>query len=307
MSIAGSEAVMATNVGKSPEAWRNHGIIRNPVPACHLQVGDLKKLYCIMSKWQTEYRDQVFPILTQQALVQQPTETDEQFQQRYKRVFDSFVTSVTITTTTGILITENNENVLDENSLPENIKTILISTKSVPATVLPVVSCYINVFLDFTQSPLFEFSRLPTLATVNETNYAVQADNEAWFWAANSELEQYFKGRRSNAEWIHRAGSYDALLFVFGLPVAIWLTYRASTALARFQLTSIINIAIYVYVFFLVLNGFRMLFSYVRWVFPKIELQTSGQSALKQRGILAAILLSIVGGAAYDAIKSLWS
>lgn len=293
---------MATNVGKAPEAWRNHGIVRNQVSACRLQKGDLKKLYRIMSKWQSEYREQILPILEQQA-----TETEDQFKKRYKRVFDCFAVSVTIATTTGIMITGNSENVLDENELPENIKNILISTRSVPATVLPVVACYIDVFLDFTQPPMLEFARMPTLATANETNYSIQADNETWFLAANSDIDQYFKARLTNVDWIHKAGSYDVLLFVFGFPVAIWLTYRAYAAFARFQLPTVINIAIYVYAFFVALNLFRMLFYYARWVFPKIELQTSGRSALKQRSILAALLLSIIGGAALDAIKALWS
>ena len=45
-----------TNIGKGPDAWRNHGM-KSPLPACNFQVGDLKKLYHILEKRQIEYRD----------------------------------------------------------------------------------------------------------------------------------------------------------------------------------------------------------------------------------------------------------
>jgi hypothetical protein len=84
------------NVGKIPEAWRNHGI-KNPVAACRLQTGDLRKLYRLMTKWQNSYREQVVPLLARQ-----PTESEEQFMDRYNRVHRAFVASVTIATVNGV-------------------------------------------------------------------------------------------------------------------------------------------------------------------------------------------------------------
>ena len=67
---------------------------------------------------------------------------------------------MTIATLSGVMLTGNNEDILSDNTLPDDIKHILFSTKSVPGTVMSVVPCFINLFIDFTQPPLFDFSRL---------------------------------------------------------------------------------------------------------------------------------------------------
>jgi len=243
-----------TNTGKGPDAWRNHGI-KSPLPACNFQVGDLKKLYHFLEKRQIEYRD----FFLKNILAQQPNETEEQFSARYNRVFAAFVTSVTISTLSGVMLTGNNEDVLAEKTLPDDIKFILFSTKSVPGTVMSIVPCFINVFLDFTQPPLFDFSRLPTLATPNETNFEVHADNEAWFWAAKAELDNFFAARKSGNDWMHRAGIYDLLLSFCGLPFGLWASYRIGMVIAKEDIPIYISVGIYVYIFFFALSAFRLI------------------------------------------------
>src|ERR1700746_3295112 len=39
---------------------------------------------------------------------------------------------------------------------------------------------------------------------------------------SNYKLAEFFLERRTGYDWIHRAGTYDILLFVVGFPLAIW-------------------------------------------------------------------------------------
>jgi hypothetical protein len=291
---------MTTNVDRPPEAWHNQGA-RIPVRACRLQIGDLKRLYRILNKKVFEYRDVIMLQLARGG-----DETEETFGQRKARVYNSFVTSVTIQTAQGNMFTGNNEDILDEHNLPEQIVNIFLSTRSVPATVLPIVMRFVNVNLDFTQPPVLDFSRFPTLPTENATRFEIQSDNELWFLGAKTELSDYFVSRKTGVDWLHRGGSYDALLFLAGIPLGIWvLTYLVQIVEAH-KFPTFISYSIYVYGFFFTLNLFRIFFSYSRWVFPKIELETHRSAALRQRIVWGAIIVAVLGAAIWDAFKTVF-
>jgi hypothetical protein len=92
-----------------------------------------------------------------------------------------------------------------------------------------------------------------------------------------------------------------------GVPIAIWLSYRLGDALEKGQLDKIVIVTIYVYVFLLSILLFRALFSYSRWIFPKVELQSDlASSPLRHRLVWTAICVPIVVALLYDAIKLLF-
>jgi hypothetical protein len=80
---------------------------------------------------------------------------------------------------------------------------------------------------------------------------------------------------------------------LIGFPISLWAVYRVSGILKNLSLSTMIKAAIYVYVFFVGLNLFRIFFSYSRWVFPKIELESDRSSPLRHRGIWGAIVLAV--------------
>jgi hypothetical protein len=72
---------------------------------------------------------------------------------------------------------------------------------------------------------------------------------------------------------LHRPNAYDGLLMVIGVPLALWGAYRVGHPVCTaVHLPSAVETGVYVYGFFLCLSLFRWMFSYARWVFPKIEL-----------------------------------
>ncbi len=295
---------MNDNIEKVPEEWRNHST-KHPIAASRLRRGDLRRLYKLINDKQIEYRDKFMPVLQQQ-----PNETLEVFEARKKRVYNSFVTSMTIHTTSDAMLHGNNEPFLEEANLPDRIRSIFFSTASVPQGVLGIIPpCRIIVFLDFTTPPLLDFSRLPTLPTPNESNFEIVADNHSWFAASNAILTEFFDARKTTLNWLHRAAMYDLLLVLLGLPLSIWAVYRLSEALVRApKMPSIISSAIYIYVFLLSLYIFRVLFSYSRWVFPKVELETQGLSSpLRHRNAWLAIMAPLVVAILYDVGKTLFT
>ncbi len=294
---------MDGNLGKTPEEWRNHST-KHPIAASRLKRGDLKRLYKLINDKQIEFRDRFMPVLQQQ-----PNETLDVFEARKKRVYDSFVTSMVIRTTNDAWLHGNNESFLEETNLPDDIWSILFNTDTVPKAILGFTPlCRIVVFLDFTTPPLLDFTRLPTLPTPNESNFEIAADNHSWFAASKGLLSEFFDARKTKVNWLHRAAMYDILLVFFGLPMAIWSDYRLSEVLNNApKIPSIISSAIYVYVFLLSLNIFRVLFSYSRWVFPKVELEMQRSSSpLRHRSAWLAIMIPLVAALIYDVAKSLF-
>jgi len=94
----------------------------------------------------------------------------------------------------------------------------------------------------------------------------------------SARLGEFFAERATQVDWIHRVSAYDWLLSFVGFPLAFWGTSRLGNLAAAFlshasarNFPPVVNTAIYVYAFFLSLIVCRSLFSYARWVFPKIR------------------------------------
>jgi hypothetical protein len=206
-------------------------------------------------------------------LAQLPNETIEYFEARKRRVYNSCVVSMTINRTNGESMYGNNEQFLDETNLPDQIRSIFFSTSAVPQTIGIAPVSRIILFLDFTEPPLFDFNRLPNLPTPNESNFEVASDNEPLFTATRAKLIDFFNERRTRVNWLHGGAVYDVGLCLLGIPFSLWAVYRVSGVLSKYiPLPTIIESALYVYVFFIGLNLFRLFFWYSRWVFQKIEL-----------------------------------
>ena len=292
---------MTNNIGKPPESWRNFST-KVPIHAFRMKQGDLRRLYQIVDTKQIEVRDKVLGSLSRT-----PSESEEDFSARKERVHNAFVTSVTVTGLDDEMFHGNSESFFDSSSFPDRLRSILISTQTVPRAVLSFIPpCNIIVFLDFSRPPLIDFSRMPTLPTPNESNFEISADDELWFAASKARLSQFFDDRRTSTNWLHRTSIYDILLVFAGFPLAIWLSHRLGSLFDHIKAAPIVNSAVYVYTFFVGLIFFRILFEYSRWVFPKVELETELSSPVRHRGLWGAILLALLASLLYDGLKGLF-
>jgi hypothetical protein len=292
---------MTEEAPSTPSQWRNFHT-RVPIKACRLRSDDFKRLYRLIDQRQKEYRDKAV-----QLLFRQEKETEEEFVQKKKRITDAFVVSVTIAGENGELLTGNREEVFDELNLPSEIKSILYSTQSVPNAVLGhLPSDRIVLFLDFSRPPFLDFSRMPSLPTPNESNFEISANTEVWFAAAKAMLGDFFENKRTGYEWLHRNSIYDLMLWFIVFPVALWICARTGNVYSGInKLSTFPRLAIYSYLFLGCLVIYRILFSYSRWVFPKIEMEREGgrRSPFRHRVVWGAIVLAIVLPALYDIVK----
>jgi hypothetical protein len=274
---------------------------KSPIKACRLRPGDLTRLYKIIHERQVEYSQ---TILSQ--LAQQPSESPAQFRERRDRVANSFTTTVNITGSNNEVVTGSGENFLSTGNIPEKILTIYFTTTAGPSSIgIKPLDSTATLLLDFSRPTVLDFSKPPTFATENTSFFEVSSSSESWFTALNTRLAQFFADRSTNFDWIHKPGIYDLFLLTIGLPFSLWIDYRLSPSIERLNLPTVLRGGIYVYCFFLGLFVFRGLFSYSRWVFPKIEIHSENSLPLRHRAVWAAIMIGVFGGAVWDAIKGM--
>lgn len=272
-----------------------------PIVSCKLTRDDLVRLYQIIDERQIEQRDKMVARLSQL-----PTETPEDFRKRYDSVFSAFVTTVTLTGIDGEQISGNTAHFLTGTNVPDRISNVYYSTSSAPTALLNFTPPNrVSVFLDFSRPPLLDFTKLPTLATPNSSNFSINSDGETWFTAINARLTQFFKERRVSWNWLHSPGVYDGLLFIVGLPITLWGAYRAGATFQLSKLPQPITVAVYIYLFFLILMIFRLLFSYARWAFPRIEIDSVRSPASRHRAVWAGLVLAVGGGIILDILKAI--
>jgi hypothetical protein len=296
---------MATVLPSAPttnpnEAWRNYnkGV---SLHSCKLSIDDPKRLYRIINEKQKELGDVAVAGLKQTA-----DETPEAFQERRNRVRDAYITTARITGFDNEMVTGHGESIFDSALLPERIMSIEYDTVFSPMANLNVTpNNRVVLLIDFSRPTVFGRG-LPAEPTPNNSNWAVSAESEAWSTSLNARLEGFFKERRTHIDWLHRSNTYDALLLVIGVPLTLWATSRIGNAITfRLHLASAVQTALYIYLFFLFLNVFRWMFSYGRWVFPKIELESRNSAPSRHRAVWSALVFGILVAAIWDAIKAL--
>jgi hypothetical protein len=290
----------AVAIANPNEAWRNYRK-QVSIGACKLRTGDLKRLYRLINEKQIEAGNNVLS-----GLWQTPQETVEQFQERYGRVKDAFVTTVQIKGFNAEVVTGIGEAFFDSPLLPERFSSIEYDTSfSVRAQLNATPNDSASVFLDFTRPRIFD-RVLPSEPTPNKSNWVVSGQTEAWSTSLSTRLEQFFSERQTKVDWLHRSNTYDGLLIVMGLPLALWGAYRIGRPIsARLHLPTAVETGLYVYAFFFSLGLFRWMFSYARWVFPKVELASEQSGAGKHRAVWATAAIGVLACAVWDAIKAM--
>jgi hypothetical protein len=163
-----------------------------------------------------------------------------------------------------------------------------------------------SLLLDFSRPSLLNFGSQPSSPTPNNSNWFVTGETESWSTSLGARLKEFFGERATQIDWLHRDGTYDALLLVLGLPLSLWGSYRLGHGVTtKLNLPFVITTAVYVYTLVLSLNVFRALFSYARWVFPKIELESKKSAAGQHRALWTTLVIGVIVCAIWDGIKAL--
>jgi hypothetical protein len=134
---------------------------------------------------------------------------------------------VRITGVNGEVITGHGEDFFDSPMLPERILSISYDTNFGPTAILKYTpSDRANVFLDFSQPRPVDMAAQPSAPTPNNSNFLVTAETESWSTSLTTRIRDFFAEKATHVGWLHASATYDALLMILGVPLALWGGYR---------------------------------------------------------------------------------
>lgn len=233
-------------------------------------------------------------------------QSDEDYEKNKKTIKEGFNLKTTIVSADGKELWGNFKDIFESPNFPDQIKSIYVNSE------IPLKAGYnyspansFELFIDFSKPDLFNLSFLPSQATPNESNIAVQGFDATWTHGVFSEFNNFVKGCPSKMTWLHRHSVYDLLVWALGLPFGFWMSYKFSGILTKIfgGFSSFVLNGSYVYVFLASLILFRLFFHYARWVWPLVEHKSSKNRAIKHQIVLGAIVVGILITFIVDLIK----
>ncbi|MEJ1360054.1 MAG: hypothetical protein RPU51_18090 [Candidatus Sedimenticola sp. (ex Thyasira tokunagai)] len=160
----------------------------------------------------------------------------------------------------------------------------------------PVNQFYID--LDLKKQSVFSILERAS-DTINQSTGVITGDNSNWVNGTYKTLEDFFKLYSTPYSFIHKKTSYDLMLWLFGVPLTLAWLYKISQWIGdKLDATpEVISIAIYLYLFYLMLMISRILFNYTRYIFLKVEgPRHPNKGPWRHRALLAALVLTFIGG-----------
>ncbi|MCE2453862.1 MAG: hypothetical protein J4F48_13865 [Nitrospinae bacterium] len=191
----------------------------------------------------------------------------------------------------------------DSPNIPTPIESIYISNSSAYQNVTghnPLNN--FTLHLDFSTPPLVDNNNPVSNPTPNFSNFTVEGKREAWVASIHQAVMEVLGKKSNGRNFMHAAFVYDIGLGLLGFPVAIYLCWRFSGFVETYLgvLNPFIAVVAYIYIFFFVLNVYRVLFGYTKWAFPAVELTDNENRAKVHRRFWCTILIGLFVSAIYD-------
>jgi hypothetical protein len=192
----------------------------------------------------------------------------------------------------------DDERRLDQTELPQPLRSVTFDTGALYRRAGKTPPNSVIVHFDFSKPPLLDLSNPSGQPTPNQSFLNASGSDAHWVAGTYSGLVELLDQRRTEWGWLHGPGTYDALLFTVGIPVALsagalvdWAVSSNAT-----HLPVALRTAFLIYALFAGLFLFRLAFGVVRWLFPYVEMQTEPRSRSKRwRTALLTILFGALG------------
>ena len=199
----------------------------------------------------------------------------------------------------------------DERTFPDDLQSMFISNASFALRAFnfrPLNT--VEVFLGFERPSLkIDFQTLPSNPTENRSVINVAGRDEDWVISTTKKIEEFLEKRKAMRPIIHKAGTYDYLLYFAFLPAVIWLFYKLEIGLKTWleNQTVFLNVVLGAYAILLTLLLASFVFRYVRGLFPPVEYYTKSRvGAVIHRRIAVTVVSSIILVAIYDLVKAIF-
>lgn len=123
--------------------------------------------------------------------------------------------------------------------------------------------------LDFSKPALLDPNPVLSEATPNDSNVSINADDMSFFRAVQRVIDTKVTSKRTWYGSLHKNFTYDFGLWLFALPLALFLaTYYMDQILHSESTFASYRWAFFIYATGMVLIGYRFLTSYAKWAFP---------------------------------------
>ncbi len=274
--------------------------LSQPIAACVFSKDDLKNLCEILQEWCSKASDE--EIKHYRPL----NRTPEQFGADITALKSGFELKVTVQGVDDERIYGTIPDVFNSPRFPNQVKTLYINSES---DLRNLYNWYprnrFALFLDFTKPELFNLSLLSSISTPNASNIHVSGLDSTWVSGVYSEVTNFIKEKRTRRGFFHRHSVYNLLMLFLGIPLTFWIAYKSSGLINRIfgEFSVFVQNGVYVCLCFLMLNLFKILFDYARWVFPLVEYKSTMGTARKHRLILGSLIIAIFGNFLYDLLK----
>jgi hypothetical protein len=274
------------------------------IPACSLTVDDLRRLYSILSEKAREATERQIQLLRQV-----PGQSDEEFAAFKDEVRASLRLSVQVQDETGEWIGGVVPDVLNEESLPDSIESIVYDSAFLfRARFGQEPDASFQVKLDFSRVDVLDLTNPSGSPTPNDSTAVFRGQVITWVNGVHSQVESFFRDRATPFSWLHSHYVYDLLLVLVGFPASLAWVYRIDQWLTPFsgRAPQALFVAFYVYVVLVSLYMFRLTFNYARRIFPRLELRrVERRGAWRQRAQLAGLVGGLLSSALYELAKRL--
>lgn len=275
--------------------------LKKPSINCSLDKAELRRLAEILQERANAARDLELAEFRPEGLP--PNELERQ-----RAVLrESFVLKFTLNGNDGRELFGTIKEIFDSPNYPEEVASVFVASDN---TLRAVHNYYprnaFRLFLYFTKPAVLDFRILPGLDTPNASNFEVEGYDATWANGVFREIDAFLGSKPSRLSIVHRHTIYDLVLYPVGIPFAFWLCLKATSIVQQLVPESgFLQNSLYVYLFAAAIILFRILFHYVRWVFPLVEYRAPTSRALLHRATLAALVLGVFGSFVYDVIKYL--
>lgn len=275
------------------------------IPPVALSSEDIRKLHDLLEKKVNEARE------IQIGGLQRSEQMDDgQFEGLKKNVRDQFYLTVMVQGTHGEQLIDTTGSPLAAENLPDEITTINFECSYLFRLFFnfdPRNRTELN--LNFQRQRLLDFSNPSGKPTTPVSYYNVTGDNETWVNGVYESLKSFFHSKELNWNFIHGNYFYDLLLWVIILPAAFWTLYRFSIFLDfhHVMIPSPLSVGLYFYFAIFLLLVFRVLFNYLRWLYPRVEHTDSRiKPTLFHRLVLFTIVTGILTTFITDLIRTIF-
>jgi hypothetical protein len=287
---------------EKPEVIYRSNFRFSKLDSCVLNLNDLKKL-CKMLE---EKVGEAAEIEIREFRRPQDMD-DEQFEKIKENIRQISKLSIQLFGIKGEQIAGDSLSVFDPDKIPDDIRSLNLNssfTFRFSTNYDPKNRFEIN--LDFRKSEILDFSNPSFQPSPNNSSINIVGTNETWVNGVYHSFLSFLKSKKRKRNWLHSKYIYDLYLYLLIFPITFWSIFRVDKylKLLKTDIPTVLSIAIYIYIFFIILFIFRLLFNYARWIFPLLEFAPDGGTKMgKHRTILSVIFLGVLVSLIWEILK----